>query len=70
MIDEILFMEARVFREFCRLYKIAPKKANELFKNNRIWNYLESSYDMLHTTGDEYIVEDISDIMRSKGVAL
>ena len=70
MIDEILFMETRVFREFCKRYKMTPKKVNDMFNLNKIWEYIESCYDLLHTTGDEYVLEDIINILRNKGVAL
>ena len=70
MIDEVLFLEARVFREFCTLFKIRPSKANEIFKEYQIWNYIEDSYEGLHMSGDDYIVNDISEILKSKGAAI
>ena len=32
-------------------------------------NYIMSSYEVLHTQGKEYIVDDIIDLMSIKGVA-
>ena len=31
-------------------------------------NYIIAGYDMLHTQGKEYLVEDITDFVREKGV--
>ena len=33
-------------------------------------NYIISCYDVLHTQGKEYLVEDITDYVREKGVAV
>lgn len=33
-------------------------------------NYIIACYDVLHTQGKEYLVEDITDYVREKGVAL
>ena len=33
-------------------------------------NYVIACYDVLHTQGKEYLVEDITDYVREKGVAV
>lgn len=33
-------------------------------------NYVIAGYDMLHTQGKEYLVEDITDFVREKGVCI
>ena len=33
-------------------------------------NYIAPCYNVLHTQGKEYIVEDILDVLREKGVAV
>ena len=35
---------------------------------NILYNYILPSYDVLHTQGKEYIVEDIISLMRERGV--
>ena len=52
------------FMIFCaEQYKMAKhltgKQLAELFSRYRIWEYLHSSYEALHTTGTNYIIEDI-----------
>ena len=70
MINELLYFEARVFREFCTRFNKDHRKANSLFKDYGIWDYIESCYDTLHMSGDDCVVEDISEILKEKGVAL
>ena len=36
------------------------KEAIEVFNNYRVFDYINSCYEALHTTGREYIVEDNS----------
>ena len=33
-------------------------------------NYIIAGYDMLHTLGREYLVEDITDFVKEKGVSI
>lgn len=35
-----------------------------------LYGYIVPSYDVLHTQGKEYILEDIIDLMKKKGVAV
>ena len=44
-------------------YKVAKnltgKQVSELFTRYRVWDYVYSCFEALHTTGAEYIIEDI-----------
>ena len=44
-------------------YKVAKnltgKQVSELFTRYRVWDYVYSCFEALHTTGVNYIVEDI-----------
>ena len=44
-------------------YKVAKrlngKQVSELFTRYRVWEYIHSCFEALHTTGANYIVEDI-----------
>ncbi len=64
MLNEVLYMETRVFGEFCRRKNMSAKDANKLFKENNIWEYIESCYDILHLNGDESVLEDIDRILK------
>jgi hypothetical protein len=67
MINEVLFMEARLFGEFLHKFDIRPKDANRMFERFGIWEYIEECYDVLHMNGDEYILNDIESILKRRG---
>ena len=66
-INEVLFMEMRLFRQFRERFGQSASKTNELWNAYGIWNYIEDCYNTLHVSGDEYILSDITEILRSKG---
>ncbi len=68
LLNETLFMQTRLFSLFCERTNIDPKKADLLFKDYGIWNYIENCYDSLHLEGDENIYLDIINILHSKKV--
>lgn len=39
--------------------RITGRQVSELFSRYRVWEYIYSCYEALHTTGANYIVEDI-----------
>ncbi len=39
--------------------KLTGKQTIELFKKYGVLDYLETCYDVLHTTGRDYIIQDI-----------
>lgn len=39
-------------------------------KSNILQNYIVPNYETLHTQGKDYIVDDILDVMKEKGVAV
>ena len=43
--------------------KLTGKQVSELFNKYRVWDYIYSCFEALHTTGDNYIVEDIELIL-------
>lgn len=52
------------FMIFCaEQYKLVKhltgKQLAELFTRYRVWEYIYSCYEALHTTGTNYIIEDI-----------
>ena len=38
---------------------LTGKQVAEIFIRYRVWDYVYSCFEALHTTGDRYIVEDI-----------
>ena len=52
------------FTVFCaEQYKSAKgltgKEVADLFSKYRVWDYIYSCFEALHTTGNKYIIEDI-----------
>lgn len=41
---------------------------SRLYKSGILYNYIVPSYDVLHTFGSRYLMEDITDYMREEGV--
>lgn len=39
--------------------KLNGKQVSELFNRYQVWDYIYSCFEALHTTGVNYIVEDI-----------
>ena len=68
MINEALYMQVRILREFAKKYKVDEQILNRLFEKYKIYNYIEDCYKTLHTAGDKYIIKEINDILESKGV--
>lgn len=52
-------------------WKITPAAVYKILNTTGILdNYIIAGYDMLHTQGKEYLVEDITEFVREKGVAI
>lgn len=41
---------------------------NRLYKSGILYGYIVPSYDVLHTFGSHYLIDDITDFMREEGV--
>ncbi len=52
-------------------WKSTPATVYKILNSTGILdNYIIACYDMLHTQGKEYLVEDITDYVREKGVSI
>ena len=59
------------FRVNCtELYKTAKnmtgKQVSDLFTKYQVWDYIYSCFDALHTTGANYIVNDIDEYITAR----
>lgn len=50
--------------------KSVPDTYRILDKTNAIDGYLVPCYDMLHTLGSEYLVNDLTDYVRERGICI
>ena len=69
LIDEVLYMQVRLFRMFCERSGVDPRQGNELFKAGDVWDFISSCYDYLHLSGDEAALDDVYARLRHAGVA-
>lgn len=46
--------------------KLNGKEVTELLEKYDIFNYITTFFEALHTTGDQYIIEDIDGYIESK----
>ncbi|MBR2366253.1 MAG: DUF3791 domain-containing protein [Oscillospiraceae bacterium] len=63
------------FSIFCiesykRHRNLTGRQTVELFKDYGVFDYIREFYDVLHTTGDSYINNDIDIYLRSRGASL
>jgi len=59
------------FTVFClesykQAHQLTGKNALKVFTDNKVFEYIESCYDVLHSTGQGYIVEDIDLFINSR----
>lgn len=46
-------------------HRITGKAAAKLFNDFKVFEYLDACYDVLHSTGQQFIVDDIDGFIRS-----
>lgn len=52
-------------------WELPPAEVYRILNSTGILdNYIIKCYDVLHTQGKEYLVEDITDFVREKGVSI
>lgn len=47
--------------------KITGKEAYEIFDKYGVFKYLQEGYDMLHTQGDKWLMNDIDEFLKVRG---
>ena len=65
--------EKVIFIIFCMEYykthkSITGKEVSDLFEKYKIYDYLQEFYDVLHTTGEQYIDRDLDAYLAARGV--
>lgn len=51
-------------------YNIRGNYAYNIFKKYDLFNYLQECYDVLHTQGQEYIINDIDIYLKNRGFSI
>jgi hypothetical protein len=66
-LNEILFMQLRLFRQFCVEQGLSTKDGESLWTECGVWDYIQDNYSYLHTNGDKYILSHITDDLCTMG---
>ncbi len=61
-IDFIVFC----LESYKHAHDLTGKAALKVFTDNKVFDYIQSFYDVLHSTGQGYIVEDIDLYINSR----
>ncbi len=57
--------------ESYKVYKsLSGKQTFNLFNDYGVINYLTEFYDVLHSTGHQYIVRDIDEYLKARGAVI
>ncbi len=59
MLDEVLYMQIRLFRMYRECTGLSSIAANQAFEAGGVWEFISSCYDILHLSGDEAALEDV-----------
>ncbi len=64
--SKTLEFKAFCFEAYRAEKKLTGREAIQLFKEFGVLRYLEECFDVLHTTGREYIIEDIDAFINAR----
>lgn len=67
VIDDVLYMQTRIFRMFCERSGMRPRDANALFLRVGAWDFIADCFGLLHVSGDELVYDDVMQLLRCKG---
>lgn len=56
--------------EYKSAKKLTGKQVSELFSRYRVWDYIYSCFEALHTTGAKYIVDDIDLYLQARNAVI
>ncbi len=65
---EIIFMQTRIIRLASEEWHMPIKKVLDLFGKIDVLGYIEKCYGIFHCEGDEAVLEDITELLRERGV--
>jgi len=64
--DKILEFTVFCLESYKQKHHVSGKVALEVFNDNKVFDYIKSFYDVLHSTGQDYIVKDIDIYIHSR----
>ena len=66
-INEVIFMQLRVARLFSKRLSLKINEVNQLFIDNKIYDFISDCYDTYHSGSDEIVYNDVLDILKANG---
>lgn len=66
--SQIIFMQTRIIRLASEKWHLSIDRIIELFKKVDVFGYIEVGYGIFHCEGDEAVLEDISELLKRKGI--
>ena len=66
-INEVIFMQLRVARLFSKRLPLKINEVNQLFIDNKIYDFISDCYDTYHCGSDEIVYNDVLDILEENG---
>lgn len=69
MIDEVIYMQNRLFRMFQEQFGLTARTCKEIFDAGDIWDFITECYDALHLSGDDAALDDVCRVLSNRGIA-
>ena len=66
--EELTFVTSCIGQLALRLHLPQQEVYRRLKRSGILYDYIVPSYDVLHTFGSQYLMDDLTDYMREKGV--
>ena len=64
--DKILSFKVFCLESYKAVHKLSGASAYDIFNKYKVFDYISSYYDVLHSTGRLYIVNDIDDYISNR----
>ncbi len=65
--QQILLMQICILRALARKHSISLKQAAEIFRNNDVLHFIREGFGIFHVEGDEAVLEDVEEYLKSRG---
>lgn len=63
-------MQCRLFRMAQREWSLSPSACSEIFQKNKVFDFISECYDSLHLSSYQCALDDVAELLRTKGVAV
>lgn len=64
--DKILAYKIFCLENYKNAHNLSGSEALNIFNNYKVFDYIASCYEVLHSTGSRYVVEDIDQFIAAR----